>query len=157
MHEGIIAPVPSGLILDSLNINVGRILAVKSVDNVAILITVKSSTMYIYRFDLDENTNQPTKDIVEIWHGKVWDSAEDVPQQVSATLYKELENVIKIYIATGKHPIICMRVDDSIFDGNGNSILQGRNVDDFMTNRLVPTKRIVIEDITSGRLLTSQV
>lgn len=157
VHEGIIAPVPSGLILDSLNRNVGRILAVKSVDNVAILITVKSSTMYIYRFDLDENTNQPTKDIVEIWHGKVWDSAEDVPQQVSATLYKELENVIKIYIATGKHPIICMRVDDSIFDRNGNSILQGRNVDDFMTNRLVPTKRIVIEDITSGRLLTSQV
>ena len=25
VHEGIIAPVPSGLILDSLNINVGRI------------------------------------------------------------------------------------------------------------------------------------
>jgi len=50
-----------------------------------------------------------------------------------------------------------MRVDDSILNEDGSSKLQGRKIDDFMANRLVPTKRITIEDTTSGRLLTSQV
>lgn len=157
VHEGIIAPVPSGLNLSSLGSNVGRILAIRSIDNIAILVTVKSTTMYIYRFDLDETTNQVTSDIREIWHGKVWDSGEEVPQQVSTVLYKELQNVIKLYIATGKHPIMCMRVDDSIFNDEGESKILNRDIDDFMSNRIVPTKRIVIEGTTSGRLLTSQV
>ena len=163
VHEGIIAPVPSGLNIneleenaEKLGVDVGKILAVKSVDNIAIVITRKIDSMYIYRFDLDETTNLVTKEIKELWHGEIWNSGED-SRQVSAVLYKELENVIKLYIATGKHPIICMRVDDSIFNDEGESKLQGRSVDDFMTNRLVPTKRITIEDTTSGRLLTSQV
>ena len=163
VHEGIITPVPSGLNInelegnaEKLGVNIGKMLAVKSIDNIAIVITRKSNSMYIYRFDLDETTNLVTKEIKELWHGKIWNSGED-SRQVSAVLYKELENVIKLYIATGKHPIICMRVDDSIFNEEGESKLQGRSVDDFMTNRLVPTKRIMIEGITSGRLLTSQV
>ena len=157
VHEGIIAPIPSGLDLSSLGSNVGRILAVKSIDNIAILVTVKGTSMYIYRFDLDETTNQVTSGIREIWNGKVWDSGEEVPQQVSTVLYKELQNVIKLYIATGKHPIMCIRVDDSIFNAEGESKIVNRDIDDFMSNRIVPTKRIMIEGITSGRLLTSQV
>ena len=157
VHEGIVTTVPSGLNLGSLHKNIGRILSVKSVDNIVVVVAVKSSSLYIYRFDIDETTNQITKNITEIWSGKVWDKAEDVPQQLSVVLYKELENVIKVYIATGNHPIICMRVDNSIFNERGESILQGRNIDDFMSNRLLPTKRIIIEGITSGRLLTSQV
>jgi len=50
-----------------------------------------------------------------------------------------------------------MRVDDSIFNDEGESKILNRDIDDFMSNRIVPTKRIVIEGTTSGRLLTSQV
>jgi hypothetical protein len=84
VHEGIITPVPSGLNIndlegnaEKLGVNVGKMLAVKSIDNIAIVITRKSNSMYIYRFDLDETTNLVTKEIKELWHGKIWNSGED--------------------------------------------------------------------------------
>ena len=71
---------------------------------------------------------------------------------MSTVLYKELDNVIKLYIATGSHPLICVRVDD---EGVGK--IEGKILDDFISNRILPTKRIFIEGITSGRLTASQV
>lgn len=153
VHEGIIAPVPSGLYVDYAKVDEGTILAVKSVDNIAIVITSTGRYMNIYRFDVDESSNRIIKDYGKIWSNVVWDSSSDVPKQVSAVLYKELDNVIKLYIATGSHPIMCMRVDDEAL----KTLNPNAPVDDFMSNRVVPNKRIVIEGITSGRLLTSQV
>lgn len=156
VHEGIITPVPAGLYVNKITADGSKILAVKSVDNICIVITGSSSYMYIYRFDLDENTNQITKDYGCIWSGKVWENS-DSPKQVPAVLYKELDNVIKLYIATGEHPVMCIRVDDSIFDDEGRSKLNGQPIDNFISNRVIPKNRIFIEGITSGRLLTSQV
>jgi hypothetical protein len=73
-------------------------------------------------------------------------------------LYKELENVIKLYIATGSLPIIILRVDDEgegILDpfGTHNYI----PTDYVINNRIVPQNRVYIEDIISGHLKTSQV
>lgn len=151
VHEGIITPVPSGLNLSTISENVGTILAVKSVDNIAIIISVKGVNMHIYKLNIDEITNTVVGSIKHVWGGKVWDEVEEVPKQVSAVLYKELENVIKLYIATGKHPLLCIRVDDKA------EVDEGAKIDDFMSNRVVPTERITIEGTTSGRLLTSQV
>ena len=156
VHEGIITPVPAGLYVNKITADGSKILAVKSVDNICIVITGSSSYMYIYRFDLDENANQITKDYGCIWSGKVWENS-DSPKQVPAVLYKELDNVIKLYIATGEHPVMCIRVDDSIFDDEGRSKLNGQPIDNFISNRVIPKNRIFIEGITSGRLLTSQV
>ena len=68
VHEGIITPVPSGLNInelegnaEKLGVDIGKMLAVKSIDNIAIVITRKRNSMYIYRFDLDETTNLVTK------------------------------------------------------------------------------------------------
>ena len=55
MHEGIITPVPSGLYVDYAKVYEGTILAVKSIDNIAIVITSTGSYMNIYRFDVDES------------------------------------------------------------------------------------------------------
>jgi len=46
-----------------------------------------------------------------------------------------------------------IRIDD---EGIKN-ITSNTTVDDFISNRVVPTERIYIEGITSGRLITSQV
>jgi hypothetical protein len=74
-------------------------------------------------------------------------------------LYKELENVIKLYIATGSLPIIILRVDDE-----GEGILKDSSrtseyipTDYVINNRIVPQNRVYIEDIISGHLKTSQV
>lgn len=153
VHEGIITPVPAGLDTALIGIHEGTILAVKSIDNISIIITSSGRSMSIYRFDLDENTNDVTKNYGQIWSGEVWEKYSDVPKQVSAVLYKELDNVIKLYIATGSHPIMCMRVDDESLE----TLNHDAPIDDFISNRVVPTERIKIEGVTSGRLLTSQV
>jgi len=150
VHEGIITPVPEGLHLDSIEENIGKILAVKSVDQMGIIITSVDTTMRVYRLYLDERNNEIT-DFAKLWEGTVWKEGK-VPEQVSAVLYKELDNVTKLYIADGVHPIICMRVDEE-----GSSKLTTAQLDDLINNRIVPTERIFIDEVISGRLLTSQV
>lgn len=150
VHEGIITPVPEGLHLDSIEENIGKILAVKSVDRMGIIITSVDTTMRVYRLYLDERDNSLTG-FTKLWEGVVW-KEDKVPEQVSAVLYKELDNVIKLYIADGVHPIICMRVDEE-----GSSKLATAQLDDLINNRIVPTERIFIDEVISGRLLTSQV
>jgi len=70
-------------------------------------------------------------------------------------LYKELDNVVKLYIATGIKPIIEIRVDDNrpsyIDRSNGNFI----SVDYLINNRIVPQDRVYIKDVISGRLPAS--
>jgi len=39
-----------------------------------------------------------------------------VPDKISTVLYKELENVTKLYIATGETPLMIIRVDDESID-----------------------------------------
>lgn len=158
VHEGIIAPVPSGLNIVELQSRgkIGRIIAVKSIDNMAIIISTDNKNMNIYRIDIDETTNQVVGDLKYIWHGKVWPDAQ-APKQVSAVLYKELQNVIKLYIATGKHPIICVRVDDGIFDDNGESKIYNADINSLINNREIPRDRVFIQEVISGRLTTSQV
>jgi hypothetical protein len=80
VHEGIITPVPAGLHISDISIDSGNILAVKSIDNIAIVIVSSGLSMAIYRFDLDETTNRITKNYGEIWQCKIWDSYSDIPK-----------------------------------------------------------------------------
>ena len=66
VHEGIITPVPQGLSLDIITNNefigntknIGRILSIKSIDEMVIMITAKNEDLAVYRFYIDETTNQ---------------------------------------------------------------------------------------------------
>ena len=176
LHEGIVAPVPVGI---NSNRNGSfncidfdpeeKILAVDSIDNICIIVTklpepyTKNNKEYyhvqlrVHRIIIDEIENTVQKlsrrSNSVMWEAEnFWDTYEDeVPDQISIVLYKELENVIKLYIATGKTPIITLRVDDEGYTNNST------NVDDVINNRIVPRSRVYIDRVISGRLRTSQV
>lgn len=157
VHEGIVTPVPSGVDLSSLSLNVPnqRIIAVCSVDQIAIVVSTNGSDLYVWKFTVNEETNTVSTPIKKVWFATgVW--SNNAPNKISAVLYKELENVIKLYIATGKNPIISLRVDD---DSDNHYITNGTPVpmDSLINNRQIPNKRVVIEDVISGRLTTQQV
>ena len=157
VHEGIVAPVPFGTYIKQYSIeNNQRIIATESVDGLSIVITTNGSDLHVYKFYIDEsNSINTSNNIKEIWRcPNVWNN--DAPDKISVVLYRELENVIKLYIATGNDPIITLRVDDQSEDkyyNNGTWV----NKDSLINNRRIPNKRVYIEDIISGRLITSQV
>ena len=156
LHEGAITPVFSGIPVDadySGNIQ-GHVVASDTVDRIGVIVTKDdASTLYVYRFELNEETNQ-LKDFKLMWRGE---GVVDVnTKQISVVLYKELENVIKLYIATGTKPIITLRVDDPTYKkymDSGTSI----SVDDLINNRIIPQHTVRIENVIGGRLKTSQV
>jgi len=134
-------------------------LSVKSIDNLCIIVaTNENGDLIVYRAKIDEiNNNVNTFEL--LWKSSTfW--KEEPPKQVSTVLYKELENVIKLYIATGTTPIIVLRVDE---DGE-NIIRKGEpgnytytDADYLINNRIVPEKRVCIKNKISGRLKTSQI
>lgn len=157
VHEGIVAPVPLGSVTQWYQIqNPGKILSIKSVENTVVMVLNPWSTkdIAVYKFELDPETNQfvPGHDYPKIiWKAQnVWTG--DVPAKVSAVLYKELDNVVKLYIATGEHPILTLRVD-----GDDFSTQVDKSIDYLINNRIVPKERIYIKEVITGRLLTSQV
>ena len=158
VREGIVAPVPEGVVAyENENFN-DTILAVKSVDNLCIIVSTDNEKrdLSVYKAYVDEIQNT-VSDFHLIWQSKgFWDQNEATPSQISAVLYKELENVVKLYIATGKTPVIVLRVDDE-----GETTLHKNNkytnVDYLINNRIIPQKRVFVEEIISGRLKTSQV
>lgn len=164
LHEGIVAPVPVGINANrngSFNCidfdSEEKILAVDSIDNICIIVTSLNNSLRVHRIKINEieNTVQKLSRRFNsvMWEVEnFWDTYEDeVPDQISIVLYKELENVIKLYIATGKTPIITLRVDDEGYTNNST------NVDDVINNRIVPRSRVYIAGVISGRLRTSQV
>lgn len=163
VHEGIVTPVPSGQGAGGWQIEIGRILSVQSIEDLAIIVTTKPDSgdegdgIYVYKFIMDEVNNTPKTQIKLVWKcDNIW--PDGAPDKISTVLYQELENVTKLYIATGRHPIISLRVDDQSEDKYYDSVADEYTpVDKLINNREVPTKRIYIKDIISGRLITSQV
>jgi len=60
VHEGIVTPVPSGVSIDSLGTisNNQRIIAVCSVDQLAIVVTTNDSDLHVWKFTVDEVNNE---------------------------------------------------------------------------------------------------
>lgn len=174
VHEGIVAPVPEGQYIDKfsdINTTQGyRILSVQSIDRIAIVIATNrraaigrgqnntGSGLYVFKFTLNESTNELSQCKLIWCCDKVWQNG--APEKVSAVLYKELENVIKLYIATGEYPIISLRVDDQSenkYKEQQNNEWVYVSIDKLINNREIPTHRVYIDAVISGRLTTSQV
>lgn len=169
VHEGIVSPVLNGVLAGSHEFSKMygyRILYINTIDNlgVAIMNQEGSENIQVYRFEIDPEANTITKDFELIWtYDNLWKNS--VPDKVSAVLYKELDNVIKLYIADGEHPIITLRVDDDGVDQykeytkDQQTGISNMNMDpdDLMNNRIMPQERVYIDGIITGRLITSQV
>lgn len=160
VREGIVAPVPDGIQTFIKKEFDDDILSVKCVDRLCIIVTKNDGgDLNVYRTHIDEINNH-IEDIELLWKSLgFWNG--DAPKQVSTVLYKELENVIKLYIATGKVPVIVLRVDE---EGENTLRKQQDNgewiytdVDYLINNRIIPRKRVFISNKISGRLKTSQV
>lgn len=153
-HEGIITPVPAGEYINDFDIE-GDIIYTGSVDRMAIVITKGGTDMMIYRAYIKEDAKEEDSDRFKgpklIY--RLTNILTEGQKQISAVLYKELDNVIKLYIATGQHPIACFRVDKEYDNQHGTNV----QIDDFINNRIIPTNRVRIEGVIQGRLLTQQV
>ena len=153
LHEGIVAPVPSGINVQiEQQLPEQKIIYAGSIERIVVVITntIGENDINVYRFILNEETNE-VESFINMWHAdNVWKNA--TPDQISAVLYKELDNVTKIYIATGEHPIISFRIDDDNIEN-----LKNATIDDLINNRILPQSRVRIKNVISGRLLTSQV
>jgi hypothetical protein len=115
------------------------------------VITTNGTDLRIYKFHIGD------QNIKEVWYCQnMWTVESPAPEKISTVLYKELENVTKLYIANGVDPIISLRVDD---ESDDQYIVNGTPVskDSLINNRQIPNKRVYIEDVISGRLTTSQV
>lgn len=162
LHEGIVTPVFAGITATlqyglKNNFPYTKILAVDTVDRIGTIVARDSDNkISVVKFEIDETRNKVTT-FKEIWKS---DSAIPTADNLSTILYKELENVIKLYIATGSLPIIILRVDDEgegILNISRTSQPQYIPTDYVINNRIVPQNRVYIEDIISGHLKTSQV
>lgn len=158
LHEGIVTPVLDGILsayatgVDN-TFNYTKILAVDTVDRLGTIVARDGyGKISVVKFKLDEETNTVTA-FKEIWKS---DSEINCADNLSTILYKELENVIKLYIATGAHPIIVLRVDD---EGEGFLKVEGNYTptDYLINNRIVPQDKVYIQNIISGKLKTQQV
>lgn len=161
VREGIVAPVPDGIHSKTIVDFTDTVLSVKSVDNLCVIVSKNDAgDLNVYRCYINEISGK-TNNFELLWKSPEFWNGSVAPSQVSTVLYKELENVIKLYIATGKVPVIVLRVDEE-----GESTLRKQqndgtwmytDVDYLINNRIIPRKRVFISNKISGRLKTSQV
>lgn len=157
LHEGIVTPVLQGIDITTLPFTDNKILAVDSVDRLCTIVASNDNgDLSVYRLDINEEENQ-VESFKELWRTtRFWSDIAKRPGQLSTVLYKELENVIKLYITTGSTPMIIMRVDDE----GEHTLKYGEDytpIDYLINNRIVPQNRVYIQNIISGHLTTSQV
>lgn len=154
-REGIITPVHKGYTLaNSYEIGDCEILSVDSIDNIGVLVCKsKSNQLRVYKFIVEKENEQEKDKITKftLWWSSLAGEAENITA-VSTVLYRELENVIKLYIATGVYPVITIRIDGG--DPKYNNPI---SVDYVINNRIFPTSPVYIADKISGQLKTSQV
>jgi len=109
--------------------------------------------MCVFKFHLYERTGNNEDYCPSLY--LMFESSETIGDidKVSTVLYRELYNVVKLYIADGIHPIITIRVDDDTTPQIGDKV----SFDDVISNRILPQERVYIQNKISGRLKTGQV
>ena len=149
-HEGVVAPVLKGVVPGTESTDLlrfGNIIAVDTVDNICTIVTSQDNTIHVYRVDINEAANTAK------WIKHIWSHTfeNELPGQISTVLYKELENVVKLYIANGSTPIITLRVDDDTDDYETRDVR-------YLTNcGITPQNRVYINDVLSGHLPAGQI
>ncbi len=165
VHEGVVSPIPFGKDADSLerlDDFCGEILATDSIGDIFVIITEQkiqdlqeqeasdSYWLIVYKGIVD-NDKDTVKSFKEWWKFKL----QDELQSVSTVIYRELNNVIKLYIATGKHPVIQMRIDSQDSPYINNGVYEDSKY--LMDNIILPINQVKINGIVEGTLKTSQV
>ena len=146
IHEGIITPIPSGVIKGRIKEFSYEILATGSINDTSVIVCSKNNSIIVYKFP--SITNNPTQ-IEEVWSVDNFFKKEN--KDVSIVLYKELDNVTKLYIATRETPIITLNLDKP------KDFYKNREVDYLINNRIMPKDPVYIDAVIDGRLITSQV
>ena len=149
--EGIITPIDEGTDVtpDSIYTSDYRILATASIDDIGAVIILKGNQWYVYRIDFGDqikfSLQFTSEELTE-------DQLNNMNKKFSVVINRELENVVKLYIADGIHQLMQINLKD---DDYNNSITG--NTDNITSNHIYPSKQIRIEKQTSGSLKTSQV
>lgn len=151
-REGIVAPIPIGKTIDTegmYDTSNYRILAVGSIENIGYVIIAddekESAIWHVYRAILND-------DETISFSLQFTSNTETSKQKFSTVINKEIEGIVKLYIADGDHQLMII----NLMDDEYNSRITG-NTDAIISNRLYPDNKIQINNVISGRLPTCQV
>lgn len=143
--EGIITPVPSGQSGHGTFDEAAQksILAVSALGNIGAIIVKDANHWYIYRVDCNNDQLEFTQ---------IFKSSEPTTKnKFSTVINKELDKVIKLYIADGVHEIMSINLLEKV----------ERNLqlteNDLINNKYFPVDPVRINEKISGTLHTGQI
>ena len=153
--EGVVAPIPSGILqqFEENSDSIGEfldIVSVEQIDNICVVVTKnKNLTWSVYRITQDSNGLNLKK---------IFTSTNLITKagRFSTVINKEVNGIVKLYIADGEHQIISMNVNDE-FDTYNSDVQQNGGEINFVSNSYFPKNKIQISSKLSGRLPVGQV
>uniref|UniRef100_A0AAU8B9W4 Stabilization protein n=1 Tax=Dulem virus 42 TaxID=3145760 RepID=A0AAU8B9W4_9CAUD len=149
--EGIVAPVYAGKTVNvdgMYDTSDYRILAVNSIENIgSVIIADKkegAALWHVYRvlFEDEDNLKFSLQFSSDVTTDK---------QKFSTVINRELEGIVKLYIADGEHQVMQI----NLMDDEYNEKISG-NVDNIISNRIYPVYKTEILAQISGTLPTCQ-
>ena len=143
--ENIVTAISNGVEVQTEGSISGHILATASIGNIGAVIVRNSNPeglWSVYKAELEDN---------KIKYTHIFTSSETTDKdRFSVVINKELEDCIKLYIADGKHSVMCIDLlADSEYYG-------GLSEEHIISNHIFPTNRVKIEAKISGQLKTQQ-
>ena len=149
--EGVIAPIPEGILVKTGNIAFNKILAIEQIDNICVIIVenVNNNTYTWSIYRITYNTDK-TIDVDNIFNSASVQTNE-IPK-FSTVINKEVNGIIKLYIADGEHEIMVINVNSEFDDYN---LAQTEN--SLISNAYFPKNKITIINTISGQLPVGQV
>jgi len=112
IREGVVSPVPIGRDEEPFVFKTNEIgqypeiIATDSIDDISIVIcSDDTDDIAVFKINPDSPSNPEL-----IWFSEQFFNGKS--KDISTVLYKELDNVIKLYIASDVCPIITLRVED---------------------------------------------
>ena len=157
--EGTITPVPSGqanhgALIDNENLiddeHKWSILGIATLGDIGAIVVKDCDThWHIYRINYNKDDDQLTFD-------HLFRSANTTSKnKFSVVINRELENVVKLYIADGKHQIMSLNIYKD--DDNDEYIEHLNNEEQLVNNNYFPTYQVAINNKITGTLKTGQV
>lgn len=150
--EGVLTPVEAGknILQDESFKDIYKILATGSLEEIGVVIFSKKYSedkfkWFVYRLKFDESTIR----FKEVFQSEELDEVKD---KFSIVLNRELEDVVKVYIADGVHQLMQI----NLLDDEYNEKITG-NTDNITSNKLFPASQVKIKQQVAGQLKTSQV
>ena len=160
--EGTITPVPSGqadhgALIDNENLindeHKWSILGIATLGDIgAIIAKDVTSHWHIYRINYNKDDDRLTFD-------HLFKSANTTSKnKFSVVINRELEDVVKLYIADGKHQIMSLNIYNDGKTGKNNKYIERlNNEEQLVNNNYFPTYQVAINNKITGTLKTGQV